>query len=64
MEAEHQAMPFHSVAKWLSQGKVLSGVFELRGQIGMFFFEQEHKYEVAEKFCDENFHVLSSLSHH
>uniref|UniRef100_A0A8C7Y7X1 DUF4371 domain-containing protein n=1 Tax=Oryzias sinensis TaxID=183150 RepID=A0A8C7Y7X1_9TELE len=54
MGAEHQAVLFHSEARWLSRGKVLSRVFELREQIRMFL-EQEHKHEVAEKFSDENF---------
>lgn len=54
MGAEHQAVLFHSEARWLSRGKVLSRVFELREQIRMFS-EQEHKYDLAEKFCDENF---------
>lgn len=54
MGAEHQAVLFHSEARWLSRGKVLSRVFELREQIRMFL-EQEHKYDLAEHFCDENF---------
>lgn len=54
MGAEHQAVLFHSEARWLSRGKVLSRVFELREQIRMFS-EQEHKYDLAEKCCDENF---------
>ena len=32
----------------------MSRVFELREQIRMFS-EQEHKYDLAETFCDENF---------
>ncbi|KAL6475825.1 hypothetical protein MHYP_G00168650 [Metynnis hypsauchen] len=54
MGAEHQAVLFHSEARWLSRGKVLSRVFELREEIRMFLI-QEHKYEVAIKFGDENF---------
>ncbi|KAL6476274.1 hypothetical protein MHYP_G00147730 [Metynnis hypsauchen] len=54
MGAEHQAVLFHSEARWLSRGKVLSRVFELREEIRMFLV-QEHKYEVAIKFGDENF---------
>lgn len=52
MGAEHQAVLFHSEARWLSRGKVLSRVFELRDQIRMFS-EQEH--DLAEKCSDENF---------
>jgi hypothetical protein len=36
------------------RGKVLSRVFELREQIRMFS-EQEHKYDLTEKFSDANF---------
>lgn len=54
MGAEHQAVLFHCEARWLSRGKVLSRVFELREGIRMFL-EQEHKYEVARKFSEENF---------
>lgn len=54
MGAEHQAVLFHSEARWLSRGKVLSRVFELREQIRVFL-EQEQKCEVAKKFSDEKF---------
>uniref|UniRef100_A0A673YA89 Uncharacterized protein n=1 Tax=Salmo trutta TaxID=8032 RepID=A0A673YA89_SALTR len=54
MGAEHQAVLFHSEARWLSRGKVLSRVFEHREQIRMFL-EQEHKYDITETFSDENF---------
>lgn len=54
MGAEHHAVLFHSEARRLSPGKVLSRLFELREQIRMFL-EQEHKCKVAEKFSDETF---------
>lgn len=53
-EMGHQAVLFHSEARWLSQGKVLSRVFELREQIRMFL-GQEQKKAVAEKLSNENF---------
>lgn len=63
MGAEHQAVLFHSEARWLSRGKVLSRVFELREQIRVFL-EQEQKYKDAERFSDENFLVkLAYLSY-
>lgn len=62
MRAEHKAVLFHSEARWLSRGKVLSRVFELGEQIRVFL-EPEHKYKDAEKFSDENFLVkLAYLS--
>ncbi|XP_072229039.1 zinc finger BED domain-containing protein 5-like [Leuresthes tenuis] len=54
MGADHTSVLFHSEARWLSRGKVLSRVFELRAEIRMFL-EEEHMYEAASKFCDEQF---------
>ncbi|KAL7377055.1 hypothetical protein ABVT39_020828 [Epinephelus coioides] len=54
MVASHSAVLFHSEARWLSQGKVLSRVFELREEIRVFL-EDEDMHDVATKFNDEQF---------
>lgn len=54
MGADHTAVLFHSEARWLSRGKVLSRIFELRTEI-LVFLEEENMYEAAGKFSDEQF---------
>ena len=54
MGATHSAVLFHSEARWLSRGKVLSRVFQLREEIRVFL-EDEGMHDVATKFNDEQF---------
>ena len=54
MGADHTAVLFHSEARWLSRGKVLTCMFELRAEIRLFL-EEERMYEAASKFTDEHF---------
>ncbi|KAI4809512.1 hypothetical protein KUCAC02_018388 [Chaenocephalus aceratus] len=60
MGADHTAVLFHSEARWLFRGKVLSHVFELQAEIRLFL-EEERMYEAASKFTDEN--VLMKLAY-
>ena len=50
MEASNKRLLFHSETRWLSRGRVLSRVFELRKELGIFFLEE--KDQRAAKFFD------------
>lgn len=52
--ADNTAVLFHSEARWLSHGKVLSRVFELREQI-LIFLQKEGMNKLASKFGNEHF---------
>ncbi|XP_059366129.1 zinc finger BED domain-containing protein 5-like [Carassius carassius] len=53
MGSDHTAVLFHSESRWLSRGKVLSRVFELRDEIRIFLEEEENK--LAHKFNNNKF---------
>ncbi|XP_059375528.1 zinc finger BED domain-containing protein 5-like [Carassius carassius] len=53
MGSDHTAVLFHSESRWLSRGKVLSRVFELRDEIRIFLEEEEN--ELAHKFNNNKF---------
>ncbi|XP_024145995.1 zinc finger BED domain-containing protein 5 [Oryzias melastigma] len=53
MGSDHTAVLFHSESRWLSRGKVLSRVFELRDEIRIFLEGEEN--ELAPKFNNNKF---------
>lgn len=54
MGADHTAVLFYSEARWLSRGKVLYRVLELKEQI-QIFLQEEGMNELASKFGKEHF---------
>ena len=50
MEASHKRLTFHCEVRWLSRGRVLSRVFELRKELRAFFLEE--KDQRTTKFFD------------
>lgn len=53
MGSEYTAVLFHSEARWLSRGRVLSRVLVLKEEIRIFLEEEGN--ELASKFSDEDF---------
>lgn len=61
MGSDHTAVLFHSESRWLSRGKVLSRVFELRDEIRIFL--EEEGSDLAHKFnCNKFLMKLAYLS--
>ncbi|XP_025414328.1 zinc finger BED domain-containing protein 5-like [Sipha flava] len=61
MDSEHYQLLLHSEIRWLSRGKVLSRLFELRHEVRLFFIEHKSPFTLSERLND--FSWLASLAY-
>jgi hypothetical protein len=52
MDSDHQQLLLHTEVRWLSCGKVLSRLFELRYEIRVFFIDLESPFALTERLND------------
>lgn len=52
MGSDHTKLLLHTKVRWLSRGKILLRIFELKDEIRIFLLE--HKNTLAEHFLNEN----------
>lgn len=55
--SKHRQLFLHTEVRWLSRGKVLTRLFELRDEVRTFFVDT--RFELSDRFCD--FGWLSTL---
>lgn len=59
MMSEHSALLFHTEVRWLSRGKVLTRLFELRHEVQVFF--EDNPFRLGSKLHDSDW--LSALAY-
>jgi len=47
----HTCLLLHTEGRWLSRGKILTRIFELRDEVRAFFLE--HNFELKDEFLDQ-----------
>ena len=50
MGSDHRQLLLHTKVRWLSRGKVLTRLFELRDEVRTFFVDS--RFELSDRFCD------------
>ncbi|GBL82093.1 Zinc finger BED domain-containing protein 5 [Araneus ventricosus] len=56
MESLHTSLLLHPEIRWLSRGKSLIRLFELRNEVGIFL--RDNDFALGEKLCDERKAVI------
>jgi hypothetical protein len=49
MDSDYQQLLLHTEVRWLSRGKVLSRLFELRDEIRVLFIDLESLFALTER---------------